>query len=220
MTTVVNLYKEQYDVYIGRAGKGQDGYFGNPYTGHNKDELIARFEEYFYKRIKTDPEFRKEVLKLKNKRLGCFCAPKPCHGDVIAEYLNRLPETKPVKLGVIGSRSFQDYPFMAKILDWFEISEIISGGAKGADSMAKKYAINNGIKYTEFPAEWDKYGKSAGYRRNEKIVDRADEIIAFWDGQSKGTKHSIDLANNKSKPCHIHWPKELTDEEFIMNIGV
>lgn len=92
-TTVVNLYKEDYDVYIGMAGKGKDGYFGNPFTLVQADDrgfVLARYKEYFYERIGRDAEFKRRVEELKGLRLGCFCFPKKCHGDVIAEYLNNL----------------------------------------------------------------------------------------------------------------------------------
>lgn len=93
-TTVVNLYKEPYDVYIGRPGKGQDGYFGNPYRvsqGEPHGSTLHRFRLYFMTRIETDPEFKRRIESLRGKRLGCFCKPKPCHGDVIADYLNNSP---------------------------------------------------------------------------------------------------------------------------------
>ena len=108
-TIVVNLYKEKYDTYVGRAGKGQDGTFGNPYTGPDRDGNIEKFKDYFYKRIKTDKEFHKKVLELKGKRLGCFCSPKKCHADIIADYLNNLPEVKKLKLGFTKSRQFLTY---------------------------------------------------------------------------------------------------------------
>lgn len=80
------------DVYIGRAGKGQDGYFGNPYRltdESRRAEVIAKYAQHFQERLR-DPEFKRRVLELKGKRLVCFCAPKPCHGDVIAAWLNSL----------------------------------------------------------------------------------------------------------------------------------
>src|SRR5690606_31198715 len=102
-----NIRFEEYDVYIGRAGHGQDGYFGNYAPDGNHDFKIAWFERHFEKRIKTDFEYRQRIHELKGKRLGCFCKPhKRCHGDIIATYLNRLTEVKPVKMAVIGSRSF------------------------------------------------------------------------------------------------------------------
>jgi hypothetical protein len=99
-TTVVNLAKgEAYDVYIGRPGKGQDGYFGNPHTmgriycpacqsWHDRPSAIAAYKKDFLKRVKEDMEFFARVIELKDKRLGCFCSPLPCHGDVIAEWLD------------------------------------------------------------------------------------------------------------------------------------
>jgi len=211
-TIVVNLYKEKYDTYVGRAGKGQDGTFGNPYTGPDRDGNIEKFKDYFYKRIKTDKEFHKKVLELKGKRLGCFCSPKKCHADIIADYLNNLPEVKKLKLAVIGSRSFVDYDYMCGILKWFDIHQIISGGAQGADLLAKQYAKENKILYKEFPPDWNKYGKSAGYIRNKQIIDAADEVAAFWDGISKGTKHSLDIAEENGKPVHIFTPMIWKDD--------
>lgn len=89
-TTVVNLHQEPYDVYIGRAGHGQDGYFGNPFTMENGDrtQSLIQFQEYFNKRIANDPEYRRRIEELRGKCLGCFCKPKPCHGDIIAQWLN------------------------------------------------------------------------------------------------------------------------------------
>lgn len=94
-TTIVNIRKEEFDVYIGRAGRGQDGYFGNPYVliqGEPRGTTIEKYRSYFYNRLKTDKEFDRRVTELYGKRLGCFCKPSPCHGDVIAEYLNQIPQ--------------------------------------------------------------------------------------------------------------------------------
>jgi hypothetical protein len=91
-TKVVNLHKEPYDVYIGRAGKGQDGYFGNPFPLKGNQEIdriycIQLYSAYFLGRIDKDSEFKKRIEALKDKTLGCFCKPKMCHGDVIVDYL-------------------------------------------------------------------------------------------------------------------------------------
>lgn len=94
MTTVVNLYKDKYDVYIGRGGKGLNGYFGNPFKltpGEDRGATIERFKEYFYYRLQNDPVYKESIHRLKDKVLGCFCKPNACHGDIIAEYLNSLP---------------------------------------------------------------------------------------------------------------------------------
>lgn len=89
MTKVVNIYKESYDIYCGRAGKGKDGYFGNPFSEGTREENIKAFEEYFYNRIDSDREYRKRVQELYGKTLGCFCKPKSCHCDVYVEYFNK-----------------------------------------------------------------------------------------------------------------------------------
>jgi hypothetical protein len=89
MTKAVNIYTSGYDVYIGRAGKGQDGYFGNPFrlrTSETRGATIERYRKYFHDRLETDPEFKRRVHELKGKTPGCFCKPYPCHGDVIAKY--------------------------------------------------------------------------------------------------------------------------------------
>ena len=86
-TVVVNINKEPCDVYIGRAGRGEDGYYGNPFrvgNGISREDAVRRFQRYFVDRIEKDSEFKRRVLALKGKRLGCFCKPKACHGDLIA----------------------------------------------------------------------------------------------------------------------------------------
>jgi len=86
---VANIYhrKDAKGVYIGRAGKGRDGYFGNPFQlgDGDKGSTLERFERYARTRIKEDPEYRARVKALRGRRLLCFCAPKPCHGDVLAK---------------------------------------------------------------------------------------------------------------------------------------
>ena len=88
-TRVVNLRSEPYDVYIGRAGKGKDGYFGNPLLigAKTRDQVIKEFDTYMRGRFAKDPEYRKRIMELKGKTLGCFCKPLACHGDVIVALL-------------------------------------------------------------------------------------------------------------------------------------
>ena len=92
-TTVVNLRKNKYDVYIGRSKNADLGLFGNPFSveEHGRKGALLKLREYFHKRLDDDPEFKRKVLALKGRRLGCFCAPQPCHGHIIAEYLEGLP---------------------------------------------------------------------------------------------------------------------------------
>lgn len=93
ITRIVNIRQENYDIYIGRAGKGQDGYFGNPIrlnANEPRGATLERYEAYFYKRLKEDKEFRGRIHALKGKILGCFCKPHPCHGDIIKKYLDSI----------------------------------------------------------------------------------------------------------------------------------
>ena len=105
-TRVVNLRKESYDVYIGRAGHGNDGYFGNPFSiGKDgvRGAVISLYRAWFYDRLSKDADFKARVEGLRGQVLGCFCAPvsgltkddRPfvCHGQVIAEYLDTSPST-------------------------------------------------------------------------------------------------------------------------------
>lgn len=108
---------------------------------------------------------------------------------------------------VAGSRGFNDYEYLKSCLnkvigDKFDI-EIVSGMARGADLLGIKYANELGYPVKEFPAQWDKYGKSAGYKRNEEMAKYADTCVCFWDGFSKGTKHMIDLSNKYGLITHI-----------------
>ena len=111
-----------------------------------------------------------------------------------------------MKLAVVGSRTFNDYPYLKKMLQWHSCSMIVSGGAKGADLLAKRYAAENDIPVREYPPDWKLYGKSAGYKRNVLIVNDCDELVAFWDGISKGNRLSIDLAKKDNKPVYVYWP--------------
>lgn len=112
-----------------------------------------------------------------------------------------------MSIAIVGSRDFKNFDFLEKtILDNYKIeniTEIISGGAKGADTLAEQFAIKYSIPMSIFTPDWDLYGKSAGYKRNILIIDMSDEVIAFWDGISKGTKLSIDLANKAKKKLMI-----------------
>ena len=113
-----------------------------------------------------------------------------------------------MKIAVVGSRDFNDYEFLKKMLNYHLCTQIISGGARGADTLAKQYATEHDIPIKEFIPNWDAHGKAAGYLRNEQIVEACEELVAFWDGKSRGTMHSITLAENANKPVYKYWPPE------------
>jgi len=88
---VVNIKDtNEYDVYIGRAGNGKDGYFGNPFTDGTRSQRIENFKDYAFHRVLVDPEYRKRVKQLQGKTLGCFCKPRACHGDVLIELADKI----------------------------------------------------------------------------------------------------------------------------------
>lgn len=99
---------------------------------------------------------------------------------------------------IAGSRTFEDYELLCKKCDTYlsllSDIEIVSGAANGADRLGEKYARSKGYPIKQFFANWDEYGKSAGYKRNEEMAKYAHALIIFWDGQSRGSKHMIDLA--------------------------
>ena len=112
-----------------------------------------------------------------------------------------------MKVIIAGSRNFNDYNLLKKscdnLLTQFTNIEIVSGTARGADKLGERYAREKGYDIKQFPANWDKHGKSAGYIRNDEMAQYADMLIAFWDGTSKGTKHMIDLANKRGIKVEI-----------------
>lgn len=110
-----------------------------------------------------------------------------------------------MKVGIVGSREFKNYELFSDAMKQYlsDISWVVSGGAPGADSLAEKWAKENKKMLTIYPADWFNLGKRAGYVRNTDIVKNSDMIVAFWDGKSKGTKHTIGLAQKMGKECKI-----------------
>lgn len=108
-----------------------------------------------------------------------------------------------MKLGVTGSRNFEDYELMKSILIKYSIEEIVSGGAKGADNLAERFADEHKIKKTIFRPNYIEYGKEAPLMRNRQIVDYADRVIGFWDGESRGTKYTTDYARKTGKQVDV-----------------
>lgn len=109
------------------------------------------------------------------------------------------------KVIIAGSRGFSNYKLLREQCNKFLREKrktnniiIVSGHARGADTLGEKYAQDEGFALEIYPAQWKKLGKQAGYRRNEQMAEVADALIAFWDGSSKGTKHMIDIMNEKN----------------------
>lgn len=110
-----------------------------------------------------------------------------------------------MNIAIIGSRNFTDYELMSStILSYFIENElnkitIVSGGAKGADTLAEKFAMENHLEITVFKPDWKKFGKRAGFLRNTIIIENSDIVFAFWDSISNGTKDSIEKAEKLNK---------------------
>ena len=111
---------------------------------------------------------------------------------------------------VAGCRDYDNYDEAKKYIDYC-LSEIrkeneiiiISGCASGADLLGERYAEENGLNVEKYPADWKKYGRSAGPRRNRQMAEICDFAICFWDRKSKGTKSMIDYAKRFNKPVKI-----------------
>lgn len=86
----------------------------------------------------------------------------------------------------------------------YVLPEIVSGGAYGVDWLGEKYAKKCGFPCKVFPADWNTYGKRAGFLRNQQMAEYADALVAVWDGQSKGTKHMIDTMVKQNKLVYVH----------------
>ena len=81
--------------------------------------------------------------------------------------------------------------------------QIVSGTARGVDQAGERYAASRGLDCVRFPADWEKYGRRAGYLRNCQMAENADALVAFWDGQSRGTKHMIEIAKARGLAVRI-----------------
>ncbi len=106
-----------------------------------------------------------------------------------------------MKIAIIGSRGIKKL----NLSDYLppDITEIVSGGAIGVDTLARRYAIANNIKLTEFLPDYDTHGKKAPLLRNLTIIEHADKVLAFWDGKSTGTKFVIDNCHKKNIPVEV-----------------
>jgi len=119
-----------------------------------------------------------------------------------------------MKIIIAGSRTITNYQFIVNIvldiiyMEWrlnsSNITEIISGHARGVDKIGEKLAKKMNKKLKIFKANWWEYGKKAGYLRNVEMANHADALIAIWDGKSKGTKMMIDIAKKKGLKVYVY----------------
>lgn len=119
--------------------------------------------------------------------------------------LRSLPlRAKPLSVAIVGSRG---YPHLGVVRQFVSLlppdTTIVSGGALGVDQAAARAAQEFGLELVEYLPDWEKHGKRAGFLRNQDIVQRADVVFAFWDGTSRGTKSSIELAEKYGRPVRV-----------------
>ena len=106
-----------------------------------------------------------------------------------------------MKVAVIGSREIDNIDLGKHLPEG--TTEIVSGGARGVDTLAAEYAMSHGLELTEFLPNYEAYGKIAPILRNKGIVEYSDCVIAFWDGSSRGTKHVIEYCKKTNTPCKV-----------------
>lgn len=190
------------DVYIGRGSK-----WGNPFSHKDgtkatfkvssREEAVAKYREW----ILRQPELLMSLHELKDKQLVCYCTPQACHGDVLIDLIENT-----FFLVIAGSREFKDYKLLKETADQ-KLSKvkrkivIVSGKARGADTLGERYAKERGYDVAEFPADWKrdkngKYDRSAGHKRNRDMAKMPKTLrgglLAFWDGASPGTRGMIE----------------------------
>ncbi len=108
-----------------------------------------------------------------------------------------------MKSAIIGSRSISDYEALAQVLQAENITEVLTGGAAGADALAERWAADQAKPLTVIRPDYAKYGKRATMVRNSEIIKQAAQVIAFWDGESRGTAATIAMAKRAGKPLKV-----------------
>lgn len=111
-----------------------------------------------------------------------------------------------MRLIVAGSRGITDYTALQYAIaqsDFIGIDEIVSGCARGVDTLGERWANESNIPIKEFRANWGRFGRAAGHYRNSEMAAYADAAIILWDGQSRGTLDMIDLMRRAGKPAEI-----------------
>ena len=204
-------------VYIGRRQRYRDvvipeSPLHNPYylsDGESRGATIGRYRAHLEKEIAAgNKAVIAGLLRIAKSSCDvvCWCSPLPCHGHVVLEMARRVATEdefaaaralveEPVRLIVAGGRDFDDWALLRDTVDRLLRERvnvtIVAGGARGADTLAARYAKARRLHLVEMPARWDVFGRRAGFVRNEAMAQVADGLVAFWDGASLGTGHMI-----------------------------
>jgi hypothetical protein len=110
-----------------------------------------------------------------------------------------------MRVVIAGSRSITSYLVVASCIErsGFQVTTVVSGTARGVDLLGEGWAALHGVPIVRYPADWETYGKSAGYRRNIQMAENADAVIVIWDGQSKGSMHMAQIAKERRIPLKV-----------------
>lgn len=115
-----------------------------------------------------------------------------------------------MKVAIVGSRDWSKEDLIRDQLDLmkkhYPTLTIVSGGARGVDTFAERWAKDNKVPTIIYLPDWERHGRSAGFRRNYTIIQEADMVVAFWDKKSKGTEHSINLGIKRGIPVFVFYP--------------
>lgn len=217
-------YGEQW-VYIGRKVTLRDGTtleaspLGNPHrlNGRERGAVIQPYRCWLWAHLQVanSPQVT-AIRELSTESvLICWCdQPDPCHGHVVAAAWAHLQTPAGAWLAaenrviVAGTRSYTDEVGLFQELNRYLPTltgtvAILSGGARGADCLGEWYAVQQQLPVKRFPAKWERDGKQAGFLRNTRMADVATHLVAFWDGQSAGTRHMIETARARSISTHV-----------------
>lgn len=109
---------------------------------------------------------------------------------------------------IAGGRDFKDYDLLVKTMNHLlsnvkDDITVVCGKARGVDTLGEQYAKEHGYSVQYFPADWNRYGKAAGYLRNTEMAKNADALVAFWDGMSLGTRHMIETAKARGLKVRV-----------------
>jgi hypothetical protein len=121
-----------------------------------------------------------------------------------------------MKVIIAGTRTIDDYKLVVESIQrsGYDITEVVSGCATGVDRLGERWAIANNIPVKEMPADWNRYGNSAGPHRNRQMAEYADAAIIIWDGQSRGTRNMVENMIRRKKPYYIGMTSA-TLEDFV-----
>lgn len=203
-------YSRRYNTKLDEAGESVGELLADVSSRHpGKDIFLLCWEkpgEFCHRRLLADwlkAHYSMDIPEWTGRRVA---------QERIGDLFTQQEAGRTVRVAVVGSREFGDYRLLKEFLD-AELGrfpagtqfELVSGGARGADSLAERYGNEKGIPVKVFAADWNRYGKSAGFRRNVDIIENCDLCVAFWDGQSRGTAHDFTICEEKGKPYVVNF---------------